>query len=89
MFEFFHPATLPVGELLQFAVNRVTTKIGVVFLLFKTLRMRLSVFRRCIARWRLAFFASFSALESDDFYFSLFSHGSPFSRINKAELYQY
>lgn len=64
-------------SLLELAVHRVTTQIWIVLLLLEALWVRLSVFRSRVARWRLTLFAGFSALESDDFYFSLFSHATP------------
>ena len=62
------------NPLLQFAVNSVTAKIGIVLLFLQTLGVRLSVLRRCVTRGWLALFAGFCAFESDDSDFALFRH---------------
>lgn len=55
-------------------MNRVTLESRIVLLLLKTLWVRLCVFGGCITRRRLAFFARFGALDSDDSNFAFFSH---------------
>lgn len=60
------------ARLLDFFVERMATKSGIVFVLLETLRVRLEVLLRRVSRGAFAFFASFGAFKRNNTHFAFF-----------------